>query len=355
MLDTQEIQNRYTKEHLLAHIQKVLSEYDIDVENNHRLTLNFNATNTNDIHEQDIESDNEINYLENEKDHAELTINNDDDKTQMEDLGFNIMTEENTQNTQNSGPVTSTQYHVLTDVCDNASEIAEAINKLGQYKWFGCVGHHINIIAQAGFKQLQDAATLVKKCQKIVEHIPASKLLINFQDEVEQPLQRVLQENGTTWWSILLMMRCLTQKKDLVDLTLVRSQKANLVLSPIEEKETRLIIRLLTPFERSGEKLSSEDNVTISLIISIFETLGEHLKPNNKDITLIAQMKTKMLIKFNNRYTPVQMKCLKICTLLDVRYKCEKFLAPDFDRLEADMKHILEDQNEQSTSTSTST
>ena len=48
----------------------------------------------------------------------------------MEDLGFNIMTEENTQNTQNSGPVTSTQYHVLTDVCDNASEIAEAINNI---------------------------------------------------------------------------------------------------------------------------------------------------------------------------------------------------------------------------------
>ena len=44
-----------TAENLLAHIQIVLSDYDIDVEQNHRLTLNFNATNTNDIHEDDIE------------------------------------------------------------------------------------------------------------------------------------------------------------------------------------------------------------------------------------------------------------------------------------------------------------
>ena len=133
VLDTEEIQNRHTKDHLLAHIQKVLlSQYDIEVENNHRLTLMFNATNTQDIHKQDSESDTDINYLEKETEHAELTINNedDDDATQLDDFLVNIRTEENNQNTQNCGPVTSTP--VLTDVCDdNGSEIAESIKKLG--------------------------------------------------------------------------------------------------------------------------------------------------------------------------------------------------------------------------------
>ena len=91
------------------------------------------------------------------------------------------------------------------------------------------------------------------------------------------------------------------------------------------------IIRLLTPFKDCGEKLSSENNVTISLISPMLEILGDHLSPHRNDTPLIANMKTKMLIKLNNRYTPVQMKFLKTCTLLDVRYKSEKYLAPDFD------------------------
>ena len=167
---------------------------------------------------------------------------------------------------------------MITVVGFPGSEITERMTKLGQYKSFGCVGHHINVIALAGFKQVLEAANLVKKCQNIVEHIPASKLLIPVQDEVEQPLQRVLQENGTTWWTILWMMRLLTQKKDLVDLTLVRSEKHKLVLSASEDKDTRAIIKLLKGFERAGDKLLSEDNVTISVIIPIFETLSDHLK-----------------------------------------------------------------------------
>merc|ERR1711888_107170 len=119
----------------------------------------FNATNTQDVHKQGSESDTEINYLEKETEHAELKINNEDeDETQLEYFCVNILTEENNKNTQNCGLVTSTP--VLTDVCDdNGSEIAESIKKLGQYKLFGCVGHHINVIALAGFKQVLDAAS----------------------------------------------------------------------------------------------------------------------------------------------------------------------------------------------------
>ena len=61
----------------MQHIQTVLKQYDIDVEKNHKFTLNYNATNSNDIHEQDIESVDAINYLNPESDTAELTINDD--------------------------------------------------------------------------------------------------------------------------------------------------------------------------------------------------------------------------------------------------------------------------------------
>ena len=92
----------------------------------------------------------------------------------------------------------------------------------------------------------------------------------------------------------------------------------------------------------------SENNVTISLISTFFEQLRNHLSPHQHDTPLITNMKSKMLIKLNSRYTPEQMKILKTCTLLDVRYKSNKYLALEFNQLEADVKHILEDQKEQS-------
>ena len=72
------------------------------------------------------------------------------------------------------------------------------------------------------------------------------------------------------------------------------------------------------------------------------------MSANAHDTTMITNMKERMLIKLTNRYSSAQMKILKTCTLLDVRYKCEKYLARDLNELEADVKHILEDQQEQS-------
>ena len=79
--------------------------------------------------------------------------------------------------------------HNITFTSDNAGDISKALKTLGKYKWFGCAGHHLNLIAQAGFKECQSAAALVNKCQKIVEHIklstPAHYLLIKYQEVLE--------------------------------------------------------------------------------------------------------------------------------------------------------------------------
>ena len=87
----------------------------------------------------------------------------------------------------------------VTFITDNASDIGKAIKTIGGYPWFGCAGHHLNLVAQAGFKQVEAAARLVKKCKRIVEYIrssgPASYMLIDFQHDLEMPLLKVLQEN----------------------------------------------------------------------------------------------------------------------------------------------------------------
>ena len=69
------------------------------------------------------------------------------------------------------------------------------------------------------------------------------------------------------------MMISLIENIDAVSLVLGQNKKGHLILTPIEIKDMNQIIRLLTPFKDCGEKLSSEKNVTISLISPVFEKI----------------------------------------------------------------------------------
>ena len=64
VLDTTEILESHTSEHLLAHIEKVLTWYEISNLKTDSVTVNFNSTSYTDIHEQDEEAPSETNYLE---------------------------------------------------------------------------------------------------------------------------------------------------------------------------------------------------------------------------------------------------------------------------------------------------
>ena len=131
------------------------------------------------------------------------------------------------------------------------------------------------------------------------------------------------------------------ENMDAVTLTLGDNNKSNLILNLNDKFNINCIIRLLKPFKVCGEMLSSETNVTISLIIPMFEILKKHLSASTMDTTLIKEMKTKMLAKLKTRYNLDQMKILKTCTLLDIRYKTCNYVANDFGQLEKDVKEIL--------------
>ena len=95
-----------------------------------------------------------------------------------------------------------------------------------------------------------------------------------------------------------------------------------------------------------GGKLSSESNVTISLIIPLFQTLKQYLSANPLDTSMIKSMKKFMLAKMKTRYSSQQTQFLTTCTLLDIRYKSSTYLSNGFDQLEKDVIEILEDEEQ---------
>ena len=355
VLDTTEITKRHTSENLMEHIETILIEYEIKHENEHNIILNFNATNPADVHEEDQEQEHEVDYLnddtEFDNDDSELTQSttiHEDNVIDSQSLTQELLsmlpenTNENVSLSNNSSrrnsiqssdnaqcptPTSrpSTPHKQLHFVSDNASDITKALSRIGGYQHFGCAGHHLNLVAQAGFKLVQAAANLVKRCKKVVEHIkssgPATYLLVQYQKELEMPLLKVLQQNNTRWWSILLMLDRMLANWDSVTLTLADNKKSALLLTDDDQDNMRAIVKLLEPFKECGEALSSENNVTISLIVPHFNKLRKHLSPCATDKPLIQQMKSKMLIKLNDRYTEQQLQRMTVATLLDVRFK----------------------------------
>ena len=66
------------------------------------------------------------------------------------------------------------------------------------------------------------------------------------------------------------MMQSLIENKDAITLVLAAQNKSHLTLTPCDNRDMNHIIKLLKPFKVCGEMLSSESNVTISLIIPLF-------------------------------------------------------------------------------------
>ena len=87
-----------------------------------------------------------------------------------------------------------------------------------------------------------------------------------------------------------------------------------------------------------GDKLGSEKNVSISLVIPVLHALKDHLEAEEDDTSMIKDMKRNMLEKLENRYSDDQIKILKICTLLDVRHKNDEYVIDNYDELSNQVK-----------------
>ena len=239
MLDTTEILETHTTQHLLTHIENVLTWYEISDLKNDNITVIFNSTSYTDIHEQDEEVPYGNNNLEQEQDNPEVNIELSVDENDRDRLN----------SISDQQPVTPSAG-IAPPTGHNASDIHKALETLGKYEWVGCAGYHTNLIAQAGFKNVQSATRIVRKCKKIVEHIKHStnstNMLITYQKQLELPLLKVLQENSKRWWAILIMLEKLLDIAYHVNAVLAYQGKTYLLINERDQNDMQLIVDLLT-------------------------------------------------------------------------------------------------------------
>ena len=138
----------------------------------------------------------------------------------------------------------------MSFVTDNARDIRKAVSTT--YQWLGCAAHHVNLIVKEAFKKNLTAAHLSKKCKKIVSSINYSNNILynvrKYQEEIDLPPKKLLQEVTTRWWSILHMLESIVATEDSTTLALRDSKKLHLILTSDEMKRVKEIIELLTCF-----------------------------------------------------------------------------------------------------------
>ena len=207
---------------------------------------------------------------------------------------------------------------------DNAQDISKAIK--GKYQWLGCSAHHINLVIKEAFKKNSTGAHLLKKCKKIVSSINYSNPIIydvrKYQEELDLPPAKLLQEVTTRWWSILAMLISIMQNRDATTLALRDAGKLHLILTSEEINRIVEIIDLLQVFKESTDKLGVQDDITITLIIPTFAFFRKTLtEVKEGESSMIKSMKIHMLNKLESRYSKPQIEYLSQCTFLDPRFK----------------------------------
>ena len=351
VLDTGEIKVRHTSNNLIIHISKVLKKFNLKGRNTKLNTtvscmlpddddddgVNFLEDTEEESQQSQSQASQETPFLLQSQSQCEsptheghsMSLDFDPDATQLsgEQLSPEVLArliKDHPEFFKDGVPILPGGLSFTTD---NASDITRACKVLGEFNWFGCAGHNLNLVAHAGLKKVHEAATLVKVAKKVVEHIrhsiPASYALKKYQDFLQLPLAKLVQENATRWWSVTMMFETLVTNENAVCITLRANKRMDLQPTADQFEDMRKVIQLLQPFRIAGDALGAENDVTISKVLPVFAFLRTNLKIKHSDRNVVKLMKPVMLEKLNNRYDDNQVLFLKTCSLLDPRYKNE--------------------------------
>ena len=344
VLDTSEIKDRHTSANLFKHIDKVLKDWGI-LTHSPAVTLNYNNVNENDIYDESNEAEDDVDYLL-----LENFYGDEENQTQMFESQTQIDGSQTLPPSSRSGVrnvIPTGTEHTTTFVSDNASDISKALRQEGGFVWFGCAGHHMNLIVRNGFKKNQTAARLLTKCKNIVKAVNHSQPILydvrKYQEELDIPISAIMQEMTTRWWSILHMLTSILNNTTAITLGLSDFGRTHLLLTVDEKTKIKDLIALLKPFKEVGEVFGRDKDITLTHIVPMFLHLQNTVLfeyPN--DSGMIKDMKKHMLTKLENRYNQQQWKFLKTVTILDPRVKGQVINEYSIIDLKAKVKEIVQ-------------
>ncbi|XP_044317154.1 E3 SUMO-protein ligase ZBED1-like [Drosophila rhopaloa] len=217
---------------------------------------------------------------------------------------------------------------VVCLVSDNDASMKKACVSL-KYKHLPCVAHTINLLVQDILKQpiLEE---ILSKCKTVVSFFKRSSTAyakFKAAQKTETPYGLV-QEMPTRWNSVYEMIKRVILTNEYISVVLAVSHNAPSPLSAEEINVLKEISILLAPCADATLSVSTNTNVSISLIIPVICELFH--KVNGFDFKTIEGIAAAdyMKIRLRERLFAYETRTIpRIATILDPRFKKQGFLA----------------------------
>lgn len=217
------------------------------------------------------------------------------------------------------------QNKIVVVVSDNAANITAAI-RLGGWRHLGCFAHSLNLIVQAGLKDIQ---TTVNKIRRIVEFFKRSShalaKLHQIQEQMGLPALKLKQDVATRWNSTYDMLSRIIKIKDAVVSTLaIISHEDINTLTQNEWLVAEKSLDVLSIFNDITNEVSSEKNVSISKVMLFTHAMKIHLEKHSIQTSLpeLHHMIDTFLKQISSRFKDIENnELITQPTILDPRFK----------------------------------
>jgi hypothetical protein len=221
---------------------------------------------------------------------------------------------------------------VVALVTDNAANMS-ATARLGGWKHLPCFAHSLNLIVQAGLKEVQETHIKVKAIVEFFKRSPqAAAKLRAVETQLGCQQLNVKQDMPVRWNSTKDMFERILQIKEplISTLALVNYEKNTLTLS--DWQIIAYSLKALKVFQEVTVDVSAEKNVTISKIIYLSRALLRHCRVMQEDPELpveVQNMVRKMQEQLIRRFSNIEDNLIIAePTLLDPRFKKYGFADP---------------------------
>lgn len=217
---------------------------------------------------------------------------------------------------------------IFACVTDSAANMKKAVRLTG-FEHFPCVAHVLNLIVRAGLRT-SEMDNIIKKVKSIVEHFHRSSVatqkLILMQEQLrsgQKPLK--LKMDVVTRWNSTL---------DMIERILFLQEPLEAALGALHHPVPNLleadwqalpdIVEILNPFKELTEQMSSETQVTISMVIPAIDSISRIF--DSLYITIQTDIGKNLLFsittEFNTRFKNFSKNpILSKAALLDPRFK----------------------------------
>ncbi|CAG9840674.1 unnamed protein product [Diabrotica balteata] len=228
----------------------------------------------------------------------------------------------------------SVHEKVSAVVTDNAANITAAV-RLGGWRHLPCLTHSLNLIVQAGLKEISHVHVKIKA---IVEYFKkssnATHKLLSTEVQMGLPELKLKQDMPIRWNSTFYMFKRILKVKEAVVSTLALLNYDKYHISQDEWKTIQLATRILKCFEKVTVDISAEKNVTLSKVIYYSRALMRSSKMIQEETdhpSEIYNMLQKMIEQMTRRFLKIEENIsISEATVLDPRFKRQGFCASHY-------------------------